>query len=498
MPKIKTIKQSVAFQQRPVTVAELYKKVAKGDTEFNPVFSTFAGLLQRINQSQEWSQNNFKRCQQFMYCLLTGAGALDNIIIVPIDLVLQSLKLKMERQTDIPKDIWDATISVIEKDKTDGTEFYIIDGQNRLVNAIRGYYENEYALGNKELLGIDNNNEEVVFNGKTYSELSKDCQEYIDNIELTVLVATRGNIDSFVDSLIAKNEGLPWTNWMKIMTKNWFSLYRNRLKDIANHPQVKETLNKVSGQEYAYDKNGHDKLISELLIWMEKKQQVSNDEQHKPYIIGLSEVGKSHYKLLQQYIVEYNKGNRESKPFSNIVLRNYVMLRYAMEHTDEFPNLTIPNIRLNKIVDFVSQYKIYNKNLKADKMNYLDDVNGVKSNVKRPMYYIWACSEKGQDFLECRLKLLFNEFKKNKSQLEKDQIIKTVVDTGPMPSMEEIYHNNPNELSVGRKLKPSEIYSGNFDRGHKIAKNNDGSNDLSNLAPHEKGHNRSIKDTNII
>jgi len=131
-------------------------------------------------------------------------------------------------------------------------------------------------------------------------------------------------------------------------------------------------------------------------------------------------------------------------------------------------------------------------------MNYLDDVNGVKSNVKRPMYYIWACSEKGQDFLECRLKLLFNEFKKNQSQLEKDQIIKTVVDTGPMPSMEEIYHNNPNELSVGRKLKPSEIYSGNFDRGHKIAKNNDGSNDLSNLAPHEKGHNRSIKDTNII
>ena len=97
MSKIKTIKQSVAFQQRPVTVAELYKKVTTGDTAFNSVFSTFAGLLQRINQEQEWSKNNHERCQQFMHCLLTGAGALDNIIIVPIDLVLQSLKLKMER-----------------------------------------------------------------------------------------------------------------------------------------------------------------------------------------------------------------------------------------------------------------------------------------------------------------------------------------------------------------------------------------------------------------
>ena len=152
----------------------------------------------------------------------------------------------------------------------------------------------------------------------------------------------------------------------------------------------------------------------------------------------------------------------------------------------------------NKIVDFVSQYKIYNKNLKADKMNYLPAVNGINTNVKRPMYYIWACSEKGKDFLECRLNLLFKEFKKDQLQLEKDQIIKTVVDTLAMPSMEEVYRNNPNELSLGRKLNPSEIYSGKFDRGHKIAKNNGGSNDLSNLAPHEKGHNRSIKDTNII
>ena len=173
------------------------------------------------------------------------------------------------------------------------------------------------------------------------------------------------------------------------------------------------------------------------------------------------------------------------------------MLRYAMEHRDEFPTIAIPSIKVNKVFEFVSQYKIYNDVLRKDTMNYLDPVNGVKSNVKRPMYYIWACSEKGTQFLECRLDLLFKKFIKNQLQLEKDQIIKTVVDTSPMPSMEEIYHNNPNELSLGRRLRPSEIYSGKFDRGHKIAKNNDGSNDLSNLAPHEKEHNRSIKDTNL-
>ncbi len=175
MTKIRSLRQSVAFEQRPTIVADLYKSVSKGDNGFNPVFSTFAGLLQRINQSQEWSKNSHKRSKEFMYCLLTGAGALDNIIIVPIGLVLKSLKLKMERQTDISKDIWDATISVIEKDQESGTRFYIIDGQNRIVNAIRGYYDNEYALGNKLLAAIDDNNEEVIFNFMLYNSSELLC-----------------------------------------------------------------------------------------------------------------------------------------------------------------------------------------------------------------------------------------------------------------------------------------------------------------------------------
>ena len=96
MTIIKKLRQSIAFEQHIVTVVELYKKVTKGDNESSSVFSTFAGLLQRINQSASWSKDNYKRCQEFMHCLLTGAGALDNIIVVPIDLVLLSLKQKME------------------------------------------------------------------------------------------------------------------------------------------------------------------------------------------------------------------------------------------------------------------------------------------------------------------------------------------------------------------------------------------------------------------
>lgn len=490
------LSQSVDFKTLVVKLSDLKRYVTEGDTGINPVFSTFAGMLQRINQEIEWFKNDYKRCKEFMYCVLTGAGALDNIIIVPVDLVLSSLRIKMTKETDIPKEIWDATISVIEKDKESGTLHYIIDGQNRLVNAIKGYYEDQFPLGSRKLSYIDNN-EEVILSGKKYSELNKECQEYIDNIELSVLEATTGDVDSFVDSLIAKNEGLPWTEWMKIMTKNWFSIYRNKLKDIGENPQVKEALNKISGKEYSYDVNGHDKIISEILIWMKTKHQPARDSQHLSYLSGMEKVKSSHYNLLQKYILEFNKVYRNSKKlYTNTEFRNYVMLRYAMDHRDEFPNVHIPSIAVVAVVDFVKQYQIFNKVLRKHPDNFFPPQNGVKSNQKRPFHFLWACSEYKPQFIDCRLDLLFKEFIKKQSELERLGIIKTVVDTSPMPSLEEIYHNNPIPV-IGKEVRPSQVSSDKFDRGHIVAKNNNGSNDISNLRLHEKGHNRSIKDTNL-
>ena len=72
----------------------------------------------------------------------------------------------------------------------------------------------------------------------------KELKKFIDNIKLSVVIAQKGDIDSFVDSLIAKNEGVSWETWMKVVTKQWFTLYRKDIKDIADNPQVKETLDK--------------------------------------------------------------------------------------------------------------------------------------------------------------------------------------------------------------------------------------------------------------
>ena len=494
-----TIKESVEFETYKMTVTSLKDAVTKGNDDFNPLFSTVAGVLQRINQKEEWIKDNFKRSKEFMNCVITGAGALDNIIIVPIHLVVNSLKIKAEIHTDIPKEVWDETIRQIEYDQENGTKFYIIDGQNRLVNSIKGFYEDEYPLGDKLCTAIDDG-EEYYMNNKKYSELPKKYQKFIDNIELSVVIAQKGDIDSFVDSLIAKNEGVSWETWMKVITKQWFTLYRKHIKDIADNPQVKEVLDKISGKDYSYDKNGHDLIVSELLIWMHTKQQVNKPSQHLPYFEGLERIKSSCFEKLKKYILEFNKGYRKTKSIQNVEFRNYIMLRYAIDNRNEFKHIAIPSIKVKMVVDFVGVYKVYNEVLKSDsKGKQIHKLpNGKKSVMKVPYYYPWACSEYDKSFLDQRIKLLSEMFIKNKVELEQEGIIESLEDNMSMPSLEEIYHNNPVEVSVGEKLRPSEVSSEFFDRGHLVAKNNDGKNNIENLAIHKKSHNRSIKDTDLI
>ena len=206
------------------------------------------------------------------------------------------------------------------------------------------------------------------------------------------------------------------------------------------------------------------------------------------------------FEKLKRYILEFNKGYRKTKSIQNVEFRNYVMLRYAIDNRYEFKHIAIPSIKVKMAVDFVGAYKIYNEVLKNDpkgKKRYMLP-NGNKSIMKEPGYYPWACSEYGKSFLDQRIKLLSKMFIDDKVKLEQEGIIESLEDNMSMPSLEEIYHNNPVEVSIGTKLRPSEVSSEFFDRGHLVAKNNDGKNNIENLAIHKKSHNRSIKDTDLI
>ena len=493
-----TINEAVSFETLSIPLKDLRKNVTKGDDGFQPLFSTVSGALQRINQSEEWKKDNFKRSKEFMNCVITGAGALDNIIVVPVELVLKGLERKSRQNPGTPKEIWEETIKQVKYDQENGTMYYIIDGQNRLVNAIKGFYEGVFPLGEKTITAKDGD-EEYVLSGQKYTDLPSKYKDFIDEIRLTVLRAQTGDIDSFVDSLIAKNEGLTWEPWMKQITKKWYTIYRKEISKITNNPQVKDTLNKISGKDYSYDKNGHDLIVSELLIWMKDQIQINKPHQHIPYFDGLEKIKDSYFDKLKKYIQEFGKGYAKIPTIQNVEFRNYIMFRFGLDHRGQFPTIVFPKFKPHMTVDFVNQYRIYNKVLREDKNGRTSVKIGDKTvTTKVPGFYYWACSEIAREHINCRLKLLSEKFIDNINDLVSRGIVKEIEVEESAPSIEAVYINNPVEVSMGKLLQPSEVSSEFYDRGHLIAKKNGGTNDIDNLALHEKSHNRSIKDTNII
>jgi len=503
-----TIKRAVAFETNEISLFELYLECQYGKENTKPTFSTLAGLLQRPSQETEWQKNGYYRSKEYLYTVLTGAAKLDQFIVVPAYLVLNSLKEKAKfdaGQTD--PEVWKQVIAAIQDDFDNGVTFYIIDGQNRIYNAIIPFFENNIPLGSAPIVGTNSSGEEVFFQGKFFKELDEEMQEYVKNIPITLVIATEGGVNDFTDALIAKNEGLPWEKWMKTLTKNWMMPYRSQLQEISENPQVRETLNRIAGDPYSYEKNGHELLVSELLIWMDAGFQPSRGvDEHQAYFDGRKIVSKQNIKSLIKYIQEFGKGYENIKKkggLSNVEFRNYIMLRYALDNPKQFIGENVPNWKINLPVEFVNQYRIINKALSQAHSGFIFSNKGNKDvKTKRPLHYPWACSKytpvDGIDLLKLRLKLLFDEFKKKQKRLIDTHVVSTKISSDPMPSLEAVYHNNSNTVGDFKKrVRAVEVTSKKYDRGHIVSKHNGGSNEIDNLVAQEKRHNRSTQEKDL-
>lgn len=494
------IHQGVSFQRGVIKLKDLYYEVSKGKDTTGAKFSTISGVLQRLSQVEAWKKNDYQRAKEYLYSVLTGASILDQFILVPSSLVLESLKRKAEFDAgDTPEEVWKETINQIKKDIDNGTMFYIIDGQNRCMNAIVPFFESDIALGSAPITGTASDGSEIFFQGKKYEEFTDEMKEYVDNIEMSLIVANKGQIDDFTSALIAKNEGLPWEEWMKKMTVKWWTPYRRQIHSVSNHPQVRETLNKISGQAYMYEKNGHDLIVSELLIWMNSKFQPNKVDEHLSYFDGRQKISDSKIKKLINYITEFGKGYKKFKSVTNVEFRNYIMTRYALDHPSEFSNILIPNWTIKMNVDFTNEFRITNGALKDDVNNWdYVKVGGRKEKRSRVGQYVWACGKSENNRIEARLRLIFDYMQ----NVRGDHLFKKniVVSKGSssLPSLEAVYANNPDTYGdFLSDIRATEVTPEKYDRGHIVSKHNGGSNDIDNLVVQEKGHNRSTQEENL-
>ncbi len=495
--KMVIVKGAVKFKSIDMELKALYDCSVLGVDSKGALISVKAGILQRQLQKIEWEKDNYKKVKEYLASVVKGLAAVDHFIIVPLGLVIQSIKVKIKNADPEIKPYIAKSLQEIESDFENGVRFYLIDGQNRIKNAIIPFFENEVSFGSStldvQIDGVDDS-----WSNLYYKDLDDDSKTFIDNIMVPVREGVSGDIDSFVDALIAKNEGCAWTQWQKTMAKKWWTQYREALARVAEDPLVESLFAKIKGNTYSSSKNGYELFVSEMFIWMDKKCHVGTGiEGHMPYFNGEIEISATNQRRLTSFLRNFaNAYDKVKSQITHTEIRNYVMFRYFIDKPSEFSDLSSLSWDVRHEVSFASEFRVINAMLIKDpkaRINITSPTGKIQSVVK-PGMYPWANSNTDANFLLKRIDLLAKAFLKKKDALLSDNIISIRQDV--TPSIEEIYNNNPYDAE-GRKLKAVEVTPEKFDRGHKISKANGGSNSLDNYVLQDKHDNRSLGKINL-
>ena len=153
------------------------------ESESDGVIGTRQGILQRREQKRRWTADDNKRIKEYLRSLIRGSKT-DPFLLVPVDRVIFSLKDKLDNEpNEIVKSQIQRTLDLVTKDKEDGVDFYIIDGQNRLRLAIVPFLKGEIRLGEQSLpirkVVIDGPDVMYSLAGKTFDEIPTGIQEMI-------------------------------------------------------------------------------------------------------------------------------------------------------------------------------------------------------------------------------------------------------------------------------------------------------------------------------
>ena len=463
---------------------------------------TARGWLQRYIQELAWDLDDKLRAKTYMRSVIMGAAKMDAIIFVPIELVEYGLEEKLVNSiSEDEKESIQDSLATVRNDIANGGKFYCIDGQNRIFKSIVPFMTNKFPLG-RDPLWVKVGDEDINLANKKLKELPKPLQNFVRSIDMLVIMADKGGIDDFVNALIWKNDGIPWGDWMKLLTYNWHTSYRRHIALITESKgRVDEMLHKVGGQTYHHDSNGWEYLTSELLFWMKEGRWPKNLQDHADTFNTWKSKHEIYAKKLKKYFGEY--AALHHKKMTHMEIKNYVILRYALDNRNSkfFKNLSfLPNVKIAQPKTFAQEFHGWHDIMKKDDLKWDHSTNQqaeprwpnsyVSNNgigkVKAPGSYLWANSESGNEFIHTRLELLCARIVENTKLLENKGVL--IFDDISQITKEQAYDYHGRVDISGKEIDHFSL--ADYDVSHKKSKKHGGSNKPENTPLEELRANR--------
>ena len=493
-PAAVTVHDSTKFELEVISLEALNNRGTPGLNTVNANFDAASGFLQRLAQKIEWRQKDNARGKAYIHSLIKGSYNLDAFVIVPADLIKLSAEQNLDEAILEAKAAWSVVLKYVKDAISDGTEFFIIDGQNRLNESLIPFFNNKIPF-NMDPLQFDVDGKAFHCAGKYFKDLPEEIQSYIKNIEVPLVRATSGDIESFSNAIIWKNEGIAWNDWQKMIMRMWYTKFRRQTSSITSVDEgdapSRKALNLVKSDKYSYDKNGHDRLVAEFLAWMHKQDvPFSSVKSFSPYFEGTESVSETEVKSLKRYLKDFGLTYKNTK-VSNTEMRNYVMLRHVIDNPKKYKKLTTPSWKIKKAIDFTKKYQILTKTLMSNSQDYGElpptttgfNQGGDKFTSKTPGSYNAFNSQNDKEMLTGRLEILLRVITGETDNKKSNQFYNSLieegivieVDSNKMPTVFDVYQQNPNDAD-GNHIPLSKLNNTDYHVGHKTAYSKGGSN----------------------
>jgi len=458
---------------------------------------SFSKWLQRLEQEKKWTAKDKKKAKSYMNRLLSTNGAIQGFLVCNIDFLISNIKQQRQEQPHL-KNLWKEMVDWLEDKKKLGATDIVLDGQNRLKFAIVSFLTNQ--------IGISLNIDGELKNNVLYKDLDTDTKNQVDNHQVLISIAVDGDIVSVVQSLVAINEGEPWSeNEKRSVMLTPISYHINRL---ASHPQL-VSLNKkldtkvYSGDKYSLTKKGDIRFIAEHLHYLRNGKPGSETSLSEMYRAKDEKIETQLKKLDKMFLwisknlstklidkIESKEVYRDLFLFTSMLTDNTVPNSENVNYNIPLTQIQTPELYLEKVIDKV-------KEMLADVSQFAPTKNAKGKTVYKvanaypQTFYVYHKNSTEVD-LRGREKLFAKAF---------NNIIDECIDEGI------IITENPRKIDKFTKMQVEQKYDGDiYERyptenletlngkeiDHFVSVRNYGLNDVENLNYTAKSHNRKL------
>tara|TARA_Y100000022_G_scaffold163668_1_gene147388 strand:+ start:125 stop:1678 length:1554 start_codon:yes stop_codon:yes gene_type:complete len=259
----------VSINAAAKTVWEFFQLAISGKIAVLPEW------LQRHQQTKKWRKAKGKKIRSFLRSFFTGNSVLTPFYMVHVDVLLDYIDDEIDNESDIivKKVFQDMKKQLLEKKKS-GVEFILLDGQNRLYEAIIPFFQSKLEYNKYEkpfMISIDGEDKPLIdfkFDNIDIDESIKKC---FKDTPIIVAEGNQGHIKAYVNSIIAMNEGEPWSQFESVIIGP--SALSYKINQLTFHDPIIQALfgnenikGNVKGMTGGYDieKKGDARFISEL------------------------------------------------------------------------------------------------------------------------------------------------------------------------------------------------------------------------------------------